>query len=818
MNQSFKKKMVVASVAAAFSAVGTGFVAVPMVAPMGAASANQFEDTTQAVGTSSGVNVSVGSSVVANNQSVTITESVGGAIGPIGGNIYLALDNGAKFAAGTKIGLPNKVLAFTTMNGNAVAANTVGSEYSVVAADVDSSGRIPLTVSALSVAGTPSFIVLSNITMNTSSSTVGSSVNVSIASASTAVGVTTGTNSYVATVASKGATIALNTTSANNVAASQTLTPTQINIAETVPGSFTNNTSTADVTLTLNGGYTWATKPTVAVDSGTDPIDGAGKVSDGSGTGNSTTIAAYQFETSLAASTTTPYKIKSTGGSVFVPAGSAAGNVTVTVKVYSGNAVISQSDVVIGAVVAKGTTTTFVEATSGGTTDYDTCFTGRTYTALSGCVGAEADTMKIAELVGGSLAANGSLSLTMSNGVKLSNATTSLTSTDTTISIGTETVATDSKSASYTIATASTTTAGNTVITFGDLDFTSATVGDMNVTIGGSAGASAQTVKMAEIANATNASVASGASTITAGSTFTIPEIAITEGKYSALAAANVIGIALPTGYTIQKASGDALTGDTLTNATDVTVKVYDAAGTDVTTTAIGSSPTITVKDGGSGTPRELFITVSGASNSTSGSYTYKVTGLKVKSSSSATAGAVNAIVAGASSAGTSTVAVMGGEDSSVWTSKAGATKQTLAVATIGSSTVGTPTAAATGTITSQNISVGYVPAGNDLSKQGSVFVAAVVPTSSGIGGVYFMDSKSGWTLFTTCTTAPSYFTGTLAAVSSFNLLPAAADLTVLKGTQIYVGHGVGGALSPAGTACNSMLNSGTYNLAYTIN
>lgn len=822
MNQLFKKKMVVAGVAAAFSAVGTGFVAVPMFAPVSTATANQFEDTTQAVATSSGINVSVGTSVVANNQTVTITESSGAAIGPTGGTIFLALDNGAKFKAGTKIAVPDKVLALTTMNGSSIAANTIATgAISMAAVDIDSSGRIPLVVAAQSVAGAPSYIVLSNITMDTSGSTVGSPVNISITSASTAVGLTTGTNSYVATVSSKGATIALDSTSTNNVAASQTLTMKQINVAETVPGSFSNNTSTPDITISLPTGFTWAAKPSIADNAGTaDPTDGVGNVSTGLATGNSTSVAAYSFESSLTASTTATYKVKfgATAGTVFLPAGTAAGDITATVKVYSNNAVVSTSDVVIGSVVAKGTTSTFVEASgTSATVDYNTCFTGRTVASLATCVGAEADTLKVTELVGGSLATNGSLTLTLANGAKFASGTTSLTSVDTTIGIGTETVATDSKSASFTIATSSTTTAGNTVITFGDLDFTNATAGNLDVTIGGTAGAAAQSIKMGEIVAATSASVASGMETVTAGSTFTIPEISIKEGKYSALAATNVIGIELPSGYTIQKTSGDTVSGDTLTNGTDVTVKVFDAAGTDVSTAAIGSSPTITVKAGASGTPRQLFVTVNAASNSTSKEYTYKITGLKVKASSSASSGAVNATVGGASAAGTSTVVAMGAEDASNWTSKASATKQTIQVATIGSATIGTSTATATGSITSQNIAVGYVPAGNDLGKQGSVFVAAVITGIPGANGVYFMDSNKAWTAFSSCATAPSYFTGTLASVASFNLFASGVDLSTLKGVQVYVGHGVGGALSPAGTACTSMLNSGTYALTYTV-
>lgn len=122
--------------------------------------------------------------------------------------------------------------------------------------------------------------------------------------------------------------------------------------------------------------------------------------------------------------------------------------------------------------------------------------------------------------------------------------------------------------------------------------------------------------------------------------------------------------------------------------------------------------------------------------------------------------------------------------------------------------------ATVTGAITSQTISTGVVPATADQGKQGSVFVAAILPNN---GGIFFMDSNSNWTPYSSCATAPVYKTGTLASIADIKLLPASTDLSSLVGTDIYTGYGIGGVLSPAGTACNNMIANGSYSLTYTI-
>ncbi|MBZ0093368.1 MAG: hypothetical protein K8F27_14250 [Sulfuricellaceae bacterium] len=821
MNQSFKKKVIAVSVTAAFVAIGAGFVAVPGIAPISAAQANQFADTTQVSGVSVGVAVPSATNVVVTGQTFTITESTGAAIGPsaasgMGGSVILSLSGGAKFKAGTKVTLSNSGWDFFTGSGTAMAAN---STTTLAAADIVN-GTIPLYMgTAQSNVGAGGTISLTTINLDTSSSSVGSAVAVSISSSSTATGLTTGVSSTLATVSASAVSAVSAATTATNVATGQTLTMDQINLTETILGSFANNATVgADVTVELQGGLTWAAAPTMATLSGDDVTNGAGASLAGaalSSTGAGYAKASYQFETTTG--TTQASGVKFSGGTVFIPSGTAVGDLNAVVTVYKNNAILSQTTVKVGKIVNSGTTASFVDATGAtAAADYNTLFTGRNYAGgLVGGVGAENDTMKVAEVVAGSLAQNGTVSLALSTG-KFGAAPTEVNTSTLTMNAGV--LSTDKKSASYTVSSAATTTAGSATYTFGNLDMTAATPGDLNVTVGGTAGITASTVKMAEVVNATNASVASGAQTVTANSVFTLPVITITEGKYSALAAGNVIGIELPAGYTIQKGSADAVDGGTLTNGTDVTVKVVDTTGADVTSTALGASPTLTIGNGtAGGTARQLFIAMSAASANASGTYTITVTGLKAKSVASAPAGTISAVIAGADSAGVSTAVAMGGEDASTWTSKASATKATVTVGSIVSSTVPSiPAATITGPITAQTISASIVPAGNDLGKQGSVFVAAVLPASLG-GGVFFESSSGAWTAFTSCATAPAYTTGSLASVSNIAVVGTAGDLSSLVGTQVYVGYGTGGALSPAGTACNSMLSNGTYNLSYTI-
>ncbi|MHB9117882.1 MAG: hypothetical protein ACYC2R_06380 [Burkholderiales bacterium] len=324
-----------------------------------------------------------------------------------------------------------------------------------------------------------------------------------------------------------------------------------------------------------------------------------------------------------------------------------------------------------------------------------------------------------------------------------------------------------------------------------------AAVGDLSVTVGGTANATASTVKVASVIQATNASVSGTAPTVTAGSSLSLPDIVITENKAGALSAGGLVGV-----Y-VAGANGAAIT------TTGATVTATNAAGTDISTSIFGAASATLTAGTTVGTDTGLVtFPVTTASTTSTGPVTIKIHGLKATVLSSAAAGTVTAVVGGASA--TNDITPTSDEG-------ARAFKQTVTVGNVVSSTVpSVPPATVSGPITAQTITASIVPAGNDQGKQGSVFVAAVLPASLG-GGVFFENSSGAWTAFTSCATAPAYTTGSLATVSNIAVVGTAGDLSSLVGTQVYVGYGTGGALSPAGTACNSMLSNGTYSLSYTI-
>ncbi len=484
-------------------------------------------------------------------------------------------------------------------------------------------------------------------------------------------------------------------------------------------------------------------------------------------------------------------------GDAFVLTGSlldltSAGTGAINLAVTSGT---SSSSIQVASVAAKGAT---VSLKDNSPTGYTTLFSGRTGQSTT-------DALVLTEAAAGSLSLNGAITVAASNGA-LFTASVPTTSTlvDTTAS-GTALVVstmgitgTASSSLSGSVTTASGTAYKTTLSGF-TFDLSSATAGDLTLTVGGGAGVSG-TQKIATITNATNVSASGTLSVGSAGGIVTLPDIVISEQAAGAITNGSNATLAIST----SQVSGFDTTG--------ATVKAYDASGTDVSPTIFAaSSGTITA-----GTQASTAYARFSTTNASSGAITLKVSGLKATLASTAT-GDLTFTVAGAASTTPDLSAAAGTANEISSNVGAKLTKATVKAGSVVAAAVGYyPPATATGTITSQTVSVGMVPAGNDSGKQGSVFVAAVFPSTLG-GGVYFMNSSQAWTQYTTCATAPVYNTGSLAAVSDVKLLPAAADLTGLVGTQIYVGYGVGGALSPAGTACNNMLTGGTYSLVYTV-
>ena len=141
----------------------------------------------------------------------------------------------------------------------------------------------------------------------------------------------------------------------------------------------------------------------------------------------------------------------------------------------------------------------------------------------------------------------------------------------------------------------------------------------------------------------------------------------------------------------------------------------------------------------------------------------------------------------------------------------------TAAVAITQAATVRTPptaTGTASGPIANQTIKITVTPPANVLGLSASVFVAAVLPPSMG-SSIYLMSASGGWTLYSTCNSAPAALTVPLTAGLQIPVVSTAADLSTLKGTSVYVGYGFG---ATPGAACSDMINSLTFAPAYTIN
>jgi|GEM_PF-933846 len=119
------------------------------------------------------------------------------------------------------------------------------------------------------------------------------------------------------------------------------------------------------------------------------------------------------------------------------------------------------------------------------------------------------------------------------------------------------------------------------------------------------------------------------------------------------------------------------------------------------------------------------------------------------------------------------------------------------------------------GPLTARTITGSLVPRPSDLGKLGQVFVAAILPNNE--YRTLFLTSGGTWVEFSTCGSAPAYSTGTLAAIDSIAIMVQPWDFSGLIGAQFYIGYGLGGVLSPRGTACTDMLSTGTYQRAYVV-
>lgn len=485
-----------------------------------------------------------------------------------------------------------------------------------------------------------------------------------------------------------------------------------------------------------------------------------------------------------------------------------AGDITVTVTGGVDFASATGS-VVVAKAAATGVTTSFLDDATAG---YTTLFTGRK-TTLTG------EGVTLTEAAFGSLKQYGTVALALSSGAKFQNAATPVTAG---LHTGSTTLALTAFSTPTTAtATLETTVSAPTTVTQGaeavdlsafKLDLTGATAGDLNVTLSGSAGATG-VQKVAEIKNATTASTGGAVSTAVVGSVFTVPDIVITESAKGAIPVTDQIVVVLPEGSTIQ--TGTATLADAVATGavTGVTVKAVKASdGTDVTATYFGATPTITAQAATTGVGT-LAIAVAAASSSTAiaGPVVITVSGLKFKPVSTQT-NDINAYVTSVPTAniGDAVSAIIAADGTAGTGGATGASLTKLAVgAVVASDKPSYPKATVADQTKAVITGLPLVASGNDQGKAGAVYVAVIFQ-----GNVFFLGANGTWVQFTTAASVPAYATGTL-GTTVLNVLPAAIDLTPIKGAQLVAGYGIG--IAGLSSPFDDFIKNARYNVVYEV-
>lgn len=765
MNQTFKQKAVVASIAAALS--------LGVVAP---ASANLFADTTLVAGTSAGVATPVSSTAALTDQVLSLTETAAGSVYANTGNIVLTLDNG-KWASIGGVALSttasdillasNSGLNFIGAAANADIGTTTAGE---IEATLDSTGK-KLTIgwglgsTSISSTGT---LNLSKIVLDTTGVSVGTAVNVTVDSTSTLSGLSKGATTKLATVSGAGVTTTSTDTTLEVLTkgASTTLSTQTIKIVEALPASLATS---GNIKVTLPAG--------VDILSAADPANGNVTVAAPTFSGN---VATYALggTASTSAQTVTLGTLN-----VLVPASYAAGDVTATVDVPLANGTTATTSVKLFSVAEKGTTNSALKASDNtAISTYATLYAGR----------ATQDTtakLQVKEVVGGTLIAAGTVIVDLPSGVTFGKNYTATEAVGDGAGVNTTpsaitandsalTASEDGKSnIRITLGAETNATAGTLRLTLDDLDLSdSAAVGDLNVTLSGNAGATAGSVKVAEVKRATESSVSGTVATAVQGAAIALGDVVITEQKAGALSAGTIGFYVDPAVVTLK--------------TTGVTVKALKSDGTD---TGISITPTVDATNG------VVSFTASATSTST-GVYAYKVSGVTGTVKTSAVSGDISAVVGGLSATtDTTPTSDEGGK----------AFKQTVVIGKVASNDNPTYPAVTVADSTKAVISgLSVTAAGKDQGKPGAVFVAFIYS-----GSVFFMDSTGAWTAYTG--KAPTaYYTGSLTS-QTVDVLKTATDLSSLVGGQLIVGYGLG--VAGLSDPFNEMLNNTRYNVLYTV-
>lgn len=776
MTQSFSRKKMGLAISTAMA------VASPL------AFANQFAGSTIEAQVTTGPNIAATTAASLGSQLIQITEN------PIGtvqsgskGTIILTLDNGAKFVSGT---------GFVTALPAAAWSPCV-----ITYASTSSNNTLTLNCTATAAPATAAVIQLNNITLDTSGSTVDTDVKVTLSSSSTFPALTTGATAKIATV--KGNGYSVSAASTPTVTANTQVTLPTITLTENVPGMFKTAgpaVQTDEIKIDLPTGVNFVTATALAAGDGTNvitPLQASGI--------SSTTSMSFDL-TASTASTTSAGKITISGGQFFIPNGQATGDINATVSVkLAGASTATTSTLKLATVATAGTTNTFVEGT--GATDYNTLYAGRSYGSgfgTSSVPALELDSLKITETAPGALAAGGVVTLTLSTG-KFYAGTPGFTAVSTSPATTQTNLTAAGAASTFTITTPSTSTAGSVALNVNAnaLDLTSAATGDLNVTISGTTNVTGGTIKLATISKATSSSASSTVNTFIPGATTStaLADVVITESAAGALGV-GTIGIKLPTNVTYDTTVAPTVT---VTQAgTAVTGKVTTPATTHFVATAAGTSASV----------YNVALTAASSTNP----YVITISGLKAKASSSASSGNFSATIFGNEAAVT---AASAGAGELTYPSNFGAMpySESVTVGKVGSATVQTTGATSSGPVSSVSVSITYAPAGNDIGKQGSVFVAAILNPGGALycyGSATGVQSSAAWVAYTTPASCLPYFTGSLGQISNASIL-SNLNLTGYSGTKLYVGSGFGGALSPAGTAFNSMINNGTYSEVYVV-
>ncbi|MFC4161787.1 hypothetical protein [Chitinimonas lacunae] len=325
------------------------------------------------------------------------------------------------------------------------------------------------------------------------------------------------------------------------------------------------------------------------------------------------------------------------------------------------------------------------------------------------------------------------------------------------------------------------------------LDLSNATAGDLMMTVSGNELPS-NTVKVAEIKAATTSSVTGTAvNVIINGPAVAMPEIVIAETAKGALDTSGTVdnlAIQLPTGVVFDK-------------TTAPTVKVYNSAGTEVTTSSLITAPA-TTHFGNSDRDYRIELGAGWSTAAANGPLTIKVSGLRVKATSSAVHGDANIIIGGTDEALTSTA-----DSKPASSTGAKAYKQTLKFGSILNDTTPIFEVTPVADQTKATLIGKVVASGMHQGKPGAVYAAVIFN-----GSVFFLNSSGSLELYNPSVAAPAYYTGNLSE-HTVNFITTPLDLTPFKGAQLLFGYGLG--LAPLGDPFKHMIDNANYKVVYTV-